>query len=330
MPEVLTVIPTFNAARFLPETLDCLARQTRRPDRIVVIDNGSTDETESMVRRHPQLRIEFRRNETNIGVLGNLNRCLELASQTDYLHLLMADDLVLPGFMAKTLHVLEQVHGQALAYVLNEDINQHGAVVGPAVRKPAGAPRRIPTAQFLRRQATLETVLLPGVLFRTQRRPLPCRFRPMPQIADGVFLAECAHSGLSVHEVPEYLCQYRLSDINASSRHRTQLDSFVRDEWRGMEQVSGWIPEPRGWRGVTRAILRFRFAARTEVKRQLFADTLPDYAAEIDSVRREISGPILGTLGLCAVRARDLLRRIQGQPSRVEEIQRLQQHHPRP
>ena len=323
MPEIITAIPTFNAARFLPETLDCLVHQTRKPDRIVVIDNCSTDETEALVRNHRSLKIEFRRNETNIGGIGNLNRCLDLAGEADFLHLLMADDLVLPGFLAKTEAVLGAAQGQGLAYVLYENINQNSVLLGPAGR-PTGRTGRIPTEAFIRRQATLETVLLPGVLFKTDRRGLPCRFRDMPQIADGVFMAECARHGFEVHQVGEYLSRYRMSDFNASSRHRTSLDSFVRDEWRAMELVSGWIDESPLRRAITRAVLRCRFAARTEVKRQMFAGTHPDYAAEIDAVRREIAGPFLGALGVMAVRARDLERRFKGSPSRVEEIRNLQ------
>jgi len=325
MPEVLTVIPTYNASHFLPATLDCIAAQTRRPDRIVVIDNGSTDSTPELVRSHPSLKIEFLQNPTNIGVLGNLNRCLEFAAETDYLHLLMADDLVRPTFMARSLEALKDEPGQALAYVFDDKINQHGKVVLEAPRRTDTRARRVPLAEFIRRQSTLETILLPGVLFRTGHQKLPTAFRNFPQVADCVFLAECAHLGCSVVEIPEALCEYRLSEINASSRHRAQIESFVRDEWRAMEMISGWVPQP-GWRqALSRAWLRLRFAARTEVKRQLFAAAQPAYAAEVDAVRREVAGPILGAGGVAVVRARDLVRRLRGQRTRLEEFQSLQE-----
>ena len=51
-------------------------------------------------------------------------------------------------------------------------------------------------------------------------------------------------------------------------------------------------------RRLSHAWLKVRFAARTEVKRQLFAAANPAYAAEIDAVRREIAGPLLGAAGL--------------------------------
>lgn len=324
MAVTLTAIPTYNAARFLGATLDGLAAQTRRPDRVVVIDNGSTDATEAIVRGHPSLRIEFRRNASNLGVLGNLNQCLALATETDHLHLLMADDLVRPRFLERCVPALEAMGGQAFSYVPDDKINQHGRVVIPAPRPVGTTPRVVSAAAFLRRQATLETVLLPGVLFRTLRRPVPATFGRFPQMADGVFLAELAHLGWPVVEVPEVLCEYRLSDVNASSRHRSQIEAFVRDEWRAMSLMAGWIPEP-GWRRpLTRAVLRLRFAARTEVKRQLFAKENPAYAAEVDRVRREVGGWLWGAAGVGAVRARDWARRLAGRKSRRDELGGLQ------
>jgi glycosyltransferase involved in cell wall biosynthesis len=324
MPEAITVIPTYNAEHFLPATLDCIAAQSRRPDRVIVIDNGSTDSTESLVRNHPSLRIEWLRNPTNIGVLGNLNRCLSFADQTDFLHLLMADDLVRPAFFERSLAALRDIPGQALSYVLDDKINQYGRVVLPAIVPPGGRARTVPPAEFIRRQSALDTVLLPGVLFKTDRRPIPTQFGNFPQVADTVFLGECSHLGMTIVEVPEALCEYRLSNLNASSRHRTHLETFVRDEWRAMTTIAAWIPEPAWRRPITRALLRLRFAARTEVKRQLFAGANPEYARDVDAVRREIGGLVLGTAGVAAVRARDLVRRLQGQPTRLQEFERLQ------
>ena len=286
----------------------------------MVIDNGSTDATEAIVRGHPALRIEFRRNEENVGVLGNLNRCLALATEADYLHLLMADDRVRPTFFERCVPALAGVPGQAFSYVPDDKINQHGRVVIEAPRPRLRTPRVVPAAEFLRRQATLETVLLPGVVFQTRRRAIPAAFGEFPQLADGVFLAE-----LAVVEVPEVLCEYRLSNLNASARHRSHLESFVRDEWRAMQRVAAWIPEAAWRRPFTRAWLRLRFAARTEVKRQLFAAANPAYAADVDRVRREVAGAMLGAGGVAAVRLRDLFRRLRGQRTRRAQFESLQE-----
>lgn len=60
MPTVGVVIPCRNEARWLPRLLDALAAQGRRPDEIVVVDDGSTDGTATVVeewRRHSDLNV---------------------------------------------------------------------------------------------------------------------------------------------------------------------------------------------------------------------------------------------------------------------------------
>lgn len=324
MDEIITAIPVFNGERFLAATLDSLVKQTRRPDRIVVFDNGSTDRTLEICRSYNNLKIEIRVNETNLGVLGNANRCLSLASQTKFLHLLMADDLVLPTFLEKVLPPLSGLTGQGLGYVFHEEINGHGDVIGPSSYRPCGPARRVGLKEFLIPQSQLATVLISGVVFRTDYQDAPCQVRNLPQVADGLLLADWAQRTDGIIEVPEYLCQYRLSDFNATSLHVRNIEYFVLDEWRLMEDIRRWIPESAMRRWLRLWKLRCLFAARAEVKLRMFADTEPAYAREIAAARHKTVGLLATMAGITSVALRDAARKLKGQPSRNEEIRGIQ------
>src|ERR1700761_7077023 len=95
---ILTAIPVRNGEQFITETLESVARQTRRPDRVVVLDNHSTDRTEEIVRNFKGIACEFIRNPKDLGLFGNFNRCLDFAAETEYLHILHADDTISPEF----------------------------------------------------------------------------------------------------------------------------------------------------------------------------------------------------------------------------------------
>src|SRR5882724_6440043 len=95
---IITIIPVFNGEKFIRATLQSVAGQTVRPDRLIVLDNCSTDGTEKIVREFQPLKCEYIRNPTNLGLFGNCNRALEFASETKYLLLLCADDLIGPRF----------------------------------------------------------------------------------------------------------------------------------------------------------------------------------------------------------------------------------------
>lgn len=322
-----TVIPVFNGERFLPATLECLARQSRPTDRLVILDNGSTDATPQIVERfratHPKLHCEWRQNERNLGVLGNLNRGLAFAAETKFLHLLMADDLVKPAFYARLIPALDTVPAPALGYVFTEHIDARGVVVGLAEAGPAAPPRRLSKKRFLARQATLNTVLLPGVVFRTDYRAPLCGFRDIALAADIVFLAEWASRSESVVEVPESLCQYRLHPFSATVLEMPSLQTWVLDEWRVMELISSWIQEGRLQRWARRQLLKLRFAARSRVKADMMRGGNPAYARAIERTTRETAGALYASLGSLAVRGRDLLWRLQGRETKAEQLLKL-------
>jgi glycosyltransferase involved in cell wall biosynthesis len=96
------MIPTYNCARFLPETLESVLSQDIDPEemQIEVIDDCSTsDDPEAVVREFGQGRVRFYRQPANVGATGNFNTCIR-RSEGKLIHILHGDDYVLPGFYA--------------------------------------------------------------------------------------------------------------------------------------------------------------------------------------------------------------------------------------
>lgn len=286
--KLLTVIPVYNGERFLGQTLASIAAQTRPPDRIVVLDNGSTDGTESIVRKFRECRCEFVRNPTNLGLFGNLNRALEFASQTEYLHLMPADDLLKPPFYEAMLQVLEPYPAPALAWCLDERVDEEGrhlSVSGPVT----GRVRSWDVDAYLRKKAEIGNQALAATLFKTGGQPAPCRFRmDMPILADVVFYAEWGRQSRARLEVQRDLVQYRWHGGNMSCELMPGLQALVLDEWKTMQLVeqmrggAGWI---RGWK------LRGLFGVRTGIKaRRVRQLGQSEYAREIVRAGRRTSG----------------------------------------
>ena len=123
---ITTAMPVYNAEEFLSQALESLARQTRRPDRVVVIDNCSTDRTPEIVENFKGLPVEYVRNPVQLGVYGNFNRCLDYATETDYLHILHGDDMILPPFFEKMVPLLEDCDGYGMAWCLDERVDENG------------------------------------------------------------------------------------------------------------------------------------------------------------------------------------------------------------
>ncbi|MBK8750322.1 MAG: glycosyltransferase family 2 protein [Candidatus Competibacteraceae bacterium] len=103
MPITISVlIPAYNAENFIIEALDSIAHQLRRPEEIIVVDDGSKDSTALLVRQWSSNK-EFVVNliqQENKGLPAARNRGIS-ASSCDWIALLDADDLFLPNHLAE-------------------------------------------------------------------------------------------------------------------------------------------------------------------------------------------------------------------------------------
>lgn len=89
---VSVILPTYNRAHLIGETLQSLVEQTRRPDEILVIDDGSSDDTPAVLDRFEGLRVL---RTSNRGKASALNLALTLISG-DLVWIVDDDDLLLP------------------------------------------------------------------------------------------------------------------------------------------------------------------------------------------------------------------------------------------
>ncbi len=97
-PRISVIVPAYNAARFVAEAVESILNQTLAPMEIVVVNDGSTDDTEAILRPYRE-RIHYIRQQ-NRGLPAARNRGIE-ESQGDLIAFLDADDVWLPGKLEK-------------------------------------------------------------------------------------------------------------------------------------------------------------------------------------------------------------------------------------
>ncbi len=110
--KVSVIIPTYNREELLCETINSVLAQTFTDFEIIVIDDGSTDNTEQRVSQFGD-RIRYLKQE-NRGVNAARNRAMSL-SKGEYIALLDDDDLWKPNKLALQVDILDRF--QDLAYV---------------------------------------------------------------------------------------------------------------------------------------------------------------------------------------------------------------------
>ena len=108
---VSVCIPVRNAEATLERCLESVLSQEGPQLRVVVVDNASTDGTFALAcaRATSDARVVVYRNPRDIGRIANWNRCLALAGDADYVKLLMAGDVLLPGFLAESVAMMDAI-----------------------------------------------------------------------------------------------------------------------------------------------------------------------------------------------------------------------------
>lgn len=98
MPKVSVIVPVYNSEQELRDCLDSLVEQTEKDIEIIVIDDGSIDNSPEIEaeyqKKYPNVKVY--RNERNLGQSETRNRGIELA-EGDYIAFLDSDDYVNPG-----------------------------------------------------------------------------------------------------------------------------------------------------------------------------------------------------------------------------------------
>lgn len=103
-PLVSVIIPCYNYAHFLPEALNSVLQQTHPVTEILVIDDGSTDNTREIVARYPGVVYIYQDNQ---GLAAARNTGIEKSTGV-YLTFLDADDWLFPDALAINVRFLQQ------------------------------------------------------------------------------------------------------------------------------------------------------------------------------------------------------------------------------
>jgi glycosyltransferase involved in cell wall biosynthesis len=143
-PLVSVILPTYNRAYILKRALDSILEQTYKALEIIVVDDGSTDNTAELVKGVGDPRIVYEKHPVNKGLAAARNTGVRKASG-DYISFLDSDDEFLPDNIEE--HVSEMLRcpddvGVVYAGVLRLKGKSRQIVPGPGVRPKEGNVRQ--------------------------------------------------------------------------------------------------------------------------------------------------------------------------------------------
>jgi glycosyltransferase involved in cell wall biosynthesis len=223
---VSVIIPAFNAAEYIRQTLDSVIAQTYPKIEVIVVDDGSSDTTSAVVKEFAarDARIELVQ-QSNAGAGAARNTAIRKA-RGKYIAPLDADDFWFPEKLEKQVARLEQCGSETgLVYCWSMLIDQRGELFGDCSQTVEGR---------LRRAVILRNIVGNGSV------PL---FRATTIEKVGLYLTRAEQGGaqgcedwdlylriaehFDVRVVPEYLMAYRQAGSSMSANAETMATSFA-------------------------------------------------------------------------------------------------------
>jgi uncharacterized coiled-coil protein SlyX len=157
-PSVTLIVPTRDRAGLVERTIESLLAQDYGALELIVLDDGSTDDTQRLLERYARSadgRFRWSRHQ-HMGQAQTLNRGFEMA-EGELVGYVSSDDLLLPGAVTRLVEEIRDYPQAVLVYPTYRVIDEAGEVIG------AMNPPEYSRAESVRLQ---DTIVGPGAIFR--------------------------------------------------------------------------------------------------------------------------------------------------------------------
>lgn len=131
---VSIIMPSYNTAKFIEETIDSVLAQTYTNWELIIVDDCSTDNTDEVVAKYTDSRIRYLKNEKNSGAAVSRNRALREATGR-WIAFLDSDDLWTADKLEKQIRFMEE-NGHSYSYTNYVEIGEDSAPLGVKVTGP--------------------------------------------------------------------------------------------------------------------------------------------------------------------------------------------------
>lgn len=218
-PQVSVIIPTYNCARYLPEAIDSVLAQSFQDFEIIVIDDGSTDNTAEVLQSYgDRLRVIYQQNQ---GVALARNQGIQ-AAQGQWIAFLDADDVLLTHKLEAQIELAASYSDLGIIHSGWNRVDAEGNLLMTV--KPWQEIPELTLESWLR----WKPVLPSAMLFRRQWLNQAGGFDPrFPPAEDTELVLRLALMGCQAKWLPQITVNYRQHDLSAMHKGLPQAKSLA-------------------------------------------------------------------------------------------------------
>src|SRR3989475_6386364 len=237
-PLVSILIPAFDAEEWIADTIKSAVRQTWPRKEIIVVDDGSTDQTLSIARQFASERVSVV-TQDNQGAAAARNHAFSIC-QGDYIQWLDADDLLAPDKIARQMEAVD--HGASKRMLLSSAWGRFIYRPHRANFVPTPLWCDLPPVEWLLRKMG-QNVCMPNATWLVSRELTEAAGPWNTQLLgddDGEYFCRVLLASNGTRFIPEARVFYRMSGTNSLS-YIGRSDRKREAQWRSMQLHIGYL-----------------------------------------------------------------------------------------
>jgi glycosyltransferase involved in cell wall biosynthesis len=133
-PKVSIIVCAYNVEDYISEALDGIYKQSFCDYELIVVDDGSTDKTEEIIKQYQDRGLIHIRNQQNLGLIASMRSGLEV-SHGEYISKIDADDIPLPELIEYQVKLLDASSDIGIVGTGYININASGEILDTSGRE---------------------------------------------------------------------------------------------------------------------------------------------------------------------------------------------------
>lgn len=204
-------MPVYNAERFVKKAIESILNQTYADFEFIIINDGSTDESEEVIKNFTDQRIHLI-SQGNQGIVSALNTGLKIAQGT-YIARMDADDISEPTRLEKQVLFMQTNPEIALCGTWAWTIDEHDTITGNYTYPP--------TNHTAIRKAIIRhsPFIHPSVMFTQKAIKVVGSYSLKYKHAEDYELWTRVVAKFKTANIPEYLLKYRIAEGSITQKH---------------------------------------------------------------------------------------------------------------
>ena len=223
VPAVSVILPAYNCEKFIGKAIQSVLQQTFKDFELIIINDGSTDNTESIIHTFIDQRIVYLKNPENKGLIYSLNRAISLA-QGKYISRMDADDICLPERLEKQKIFLDQNNDIAVVACTIDLINDKEEKTGIwELDRQTITPEQIKKAMLNQNCIAHPTVMIRSEIIKKMKYKMYQK-----NIEDYDLWLRILSRGYKIAKLDAPLLLYRIHDASITTIHLKKINPFFK------------------------------------------------------------------------------------------------------